>query len=287
MRLAHISDLHFACPNLSPIQLLSKRWLGNLNFALKRRNLFDYTERLPALLDLFKREKITHVAISGDLSITSHPKEFKQAAAFIQALQKEGYKTFTIPGNHDHYTKPACRKKLFYRYFPAQHDERCRWNLKEHRVTSLEIEPHLWLVSLDTASATSLFSSVGHFYPQTEENLNALLKNIPANDSVILLNHFPFFQNDRKQNRLLRGDVLRSTIEKHRNILLYLHGHTHRQTVADLRDNRLPILSDPGSAPERSSGACHLIQIDQEKVHIDVYRWQEKWKCLQKNEFKR
>jgi 3',5'-cyclic AMP phosphodiesterase CpdA len=277
LRLAHISDLHFACPDLNPFQFFSKRWLGNLNFVLKRRKHFDHVQRLPALLPLFKKEKVSHVIISGDLSITSYRKEFEKASAFTYQLQSAGLLTFTIPGNHDHYTASSHRSKLFYHYFPSQFDETSPFNLKEHQVTATRLEPHLWLVALDTTGATSLLSSQGHFTEETERHLETVLGKIPPSDRIILVNHFPFFQNDKIQSRLVRGEALRAVMEKYPHILLYLHGHTHRQIIADLRPSQLPILSDPGSAPEQQDGACHLIQIDSAKVQIQVYRWKEAW----------
>jgi 3',5'-cyclic AMP phosphodiesterase CpdA len=285
LRLAHISDLHFAYLSWNPLQIFSKRWLGNLNFALNRRSAFDHQERLPALLDLFKKRGITHVLISGDVSITSHPEEFKRANAFVSELQRAGHETFVVPGNHDHYTRHAYNKKLFYSYFPSQFDKHSKWNLKEHCITSICLQPRLWLVTLDTATPTSLLSSQGYFSEKMEFHLNELLELIPKSDQIILLNHFPFFQNDRVKNRLLRGDALRKVIERHPNILFYLHGHTHRQVIADLRENQLPIVSDPGSTLQRTRGGCHLIGINEEKIQVEVFSWEDQWQCAKQHEF--
>lgn len=286
LQLAHISDLHFANPNWNPLQVFSKRWLGNLNFTLNRKNTFDYVQRLPALFELFKNEQVTHVFLSGDISITSHPKEFEKAGAFIEGLKRAGHIPFVIPGNHDHYTKYAYRKKLFYKFFPSQFDAESKWNLQEHKVSAVCLQPRLWLVTLDTAIATSLFSSQGHFSEQVESNLQKILELIPKDDQIILLNHFPFFQNDRAKNRLVRGETLRKILEQYPNILLYLHGHTHRQVVADLRANQLPILSDPGSTLQ-NRGGCHLIQIEETSIVIRVFTWEEKWLCKRQHEFVR
>ncbi len=286
LRFAHISDLHFAHPNWNPLQIFSKRWLGNVNFTLNRRHAFDYVERLPALFELFKKEQITHVFLSGDLSITSHPKEFEKASVFVEGLKRAGLIPFVIPGNHDHYTRYAYRKKLFYKFFPSQFDLESKWNLQEHKVSVVRLDSHLWLVTLDTAIATSLFSSQGHFNEQIESNLQKILRIIPSNEQIILLNHFPFFQNDRMKNRLLGGEALRKVLEQYPNILLYLHGHTHRRIVADLRANQLPILSDPGSTLQ-NTGGCHLIQIEDAAVIIRVFDWEEKWQCKTQYEFVR
>jgi 3',5'-cyclic AMP phosphodiesterase CpdA len=286
MRFAHISDLHFGAVTLSPLQFFSKRWLGNLNFLLARKKRFHY-ERLYQLLDLFKKEEITHVIISGDLSVTARKKEFKRAQAFIEALKKEGLTVYTIPGNHDHYTRWAYRRKHFYRYFDSRFDPSCPYNLQDHKVTYTKLQEHLWLVGLDTALATSLISSQGHFCPKVEENLEKILSDIPKSDTILLVNHFPLFNNSPPKKELIRAPLLKALLKKHPNILLYLNGHSHRQTVADLRQSDLPILSDSGSTPHVKTGACHLIEMAPKALRLDVFYFDQTWKKQTTHHFER
>ncbi len=283
MRFAHISDLHFGSVCLSPFQFFSKRWLGNFNFLFNRRRDFAYS-RLNELIDLFKLEQVTHVIITGDLSVTSRKGEFTKAKRFIERLKKEGFEVFTIPGNHDHYTKASERKKSFYTFFDSQYDQSCPLNLKDHRVTYMRWGRY-WLVALDTAVATSLSSSQGYFSPQAEENLKRALETIPARDPIILLNHFPFFLNDVEKKQLVRGAQLKNLLTQYPNIFLYLHGHSHRQTVADLRPNRLPILSDTGSTPHIKNGACHLFDLQNRALKLSVYRYDSGWKANETHDF--
>ncbi len=284
MRFAHISDLHFGSFALSPFQFFSKRWLGNFNYLLRRRKEFAY-DRLIALIDLFKKQGITHVIISGDLTVTARGIEFQMGKRFVQLLKKEGFKVFTIPGNHDHYTRRSYRRKRFYRFFDSQFDKVCPFNLKEHKVTYTQLGDRLWLLGLDTALATSFLSSQGDFSPEVEENLKKALKEIPQHDQIILLNHFPFFHNDHVRKQLMRGPVLKEMVRKCPNILLYLHGHTHRQTVADLRPNDLPIISDSGSTPHIKRGACHLFEFGDNEIKLDVYRYDDAWKQNENHTF--
>jgi len=284
MRFAHISDLHFGSVTLSPFQFFSKRWAGNFNYLFLRKKHFCY-DRLLELIDLFKEKGITHVFVTGDLTVTSRRKEFKQARRFFQMLKEEGISVFTIPGNHDHYTKTAYRKKKFYRFFDPLFDKECPFNLKDHKVSYTKVKEGLWVVGLDTAVATSLTSSEGYFSPETEENLEKVLQEIPKDDWVILLNHFPFFQNDPEKKQLIRAPLLKKLIAKFPNILLYLHGHTHRQIVADLRPNDLPIISDSGSTSFEKDGACHLFAFDDNAIQLDVFRYDGEWKESEKHKF--
>ncbi len=285
MRIAHISDLHFGSICWSPLQFLSKRWTGNLNFVFKRKKNFHYN-RLIELIDLFKQQNVTHVFITGDLSVTSRRKEFKMARRYIDLLKNEGFAVFTIPGNHDQYTKRSYRKRSFYRFFDAKYDKGCSFDLKQDKVTYTPLQDGFWLMGIDTAVATSLISSEGYFSPQLEENFTKALEEIPKHEKVILMNHFPFFCNDSTKKQLLRGTLLKNILQKHPNVLLYLHGHTHRQTVADLRGSDLPIISDSGCTPHSKNGACHLFDFDDNKLKLDVYRYDGEWSKSESHSFK-
>lgn len=276
MRIAHISDLHFGSVAIGPLQFFSKRWLGNFNFFFKRKKEFLYG-RLIDLIAFFKAEGVTHVVITGDLSVTSRKKEFKMAKRYINLLKKEGFIVFTIPGNHDHYTKRNYRKKSFYRHFNPLFSKDCPYNLKDHQVSYTRLKEGLWLMGIDTAKATSMISSEGLFSKQIEENLLLALKEIPGGEKVILINHFPFFCNDSEKKQLVGGEHLKNLLEKHPQVFLYLHGHTHRQTVADLRESDLPIISDSGCTPHKNNGACHLFAIGDNTINLSVYRYSGEW----------
>ena len=285
LKIAHISDLHFSkiCKGLS--QFFSKAWLGNLNLLFNRK--YDYSPEGPyALISLFKEKGITDVIISGDLTTTSSKEEFALAEMFVNRLREEGLKPHLIPGNHDHYTKSAYRKKIFYHYFESEHLKEFPYNLVEHGVSAKRLNPDWWLVLMDTTLATPLTSSNGYFTKKTEMFLEKLLKGIPSNENILIVNHFPFFQNEKPKKRLLRGDSLRKSIEKHPNIQLYLHGHTHKQSIADCREKGLPIILDSGSTAYQE-GSCHLLQLGSTTCDLAVFRWKEgQWSQTEKRLFK-
>jgi 3',5'-cyclic AMP phosphodiesterase CpdA len=284
-RFAHISDLHFAKPTWSPSQFFSKRWLGNLNLLFSRQ--LDYTsENLYPLIDTFTHEKITHVIITGDVSTTSTPAEFNLGKDFVSKLQQANFTVFILPGNHDHYTKRAYQSRSFYRFFdtPSTH-----FNLKTDGVAIHRLGQGWWLVTLDTAIATSLISSCGLFSSTIEENLKRALALIPSDEMIILANHFPFFHNDTPRKILKRGDALKELIQSYPNIRFYLHGHTHRHCIADLRPSKLPIVVDSGSTAHRTIGSWNLIDIGKSGCSIEPFYWKkhdEKWAPKDQQKFK-
>ncbi len=276
IRIAHISDLHFSKATFNPLQFFSKRWLGNINLIFSRQQ--DYlAERLFPLVSLFKELDVEHVIITGDLTTTSLRQEFLLASALVSQFKEAGFSVLALPGNHDHYTKRAFRKKLFYQFFDPPFDEQ-----------GIAVKPlgKGWrLIALDTAIATSLISSRGYFSPLLEKRLEKILSEIPSDEAVVLANHFPFFQHDSPRKRLERGVELKNLIARFPRIKFYLHGHTHRHCVADLRPNGLPIILDCGSTAHRIDGTWNLIDITPSGSTVDIYRWEDNWQTRERLAF--
>ncbi|HSX04825.1 MAG TPA: metallophosphoesterase [Rhabdochlamydiaceae bacterium] len=284
IKLAHISDLHFNAASFNPAQIFSKRWLGNLNSVLFRKSQFTY-EGLALLKDLFKKQGISHILISGDISTTSHKEEFLTGKAFVEELKKENFEVITLPGNHDHYTKKAYKQKLFYHYFEPSFEQNSPFNLKDHGVAIKSLNQNWHLIVLDTTCLPKFLASQGHFSPHIEKHLEEALTSLKG-QNIILANHFPFFQHENLRKRLIRGDEMKKLFAAHPNIKLYLHGHTHRFCVADLRVNGLPIVLDPGSTCHRFKGGCHILEIDSNGCHLGMFKWnEEEWKLFQQHQF--
>jgi 3',5'-cyclic AMP phosphodiesterase CpdA len=268
LRLVHISDLHFAEPTWSPLQFFSKRWLGNFHLLFSRQ--FDYLpERLVSLPNLWKSKRATGVVVSGDLTTTSRREEFERASSFVRSFSST-LPTVVVPGNHDQYTKTAHRGQWFYDYFPSE--------MKHHGVSMRELSSEWWLIAFDTAIATPLISSEGLFSETTEETLHNLLLTLPKNAKVIATSHYPFFPYLPKRKTLRRGHALEAFFRSHPQIRLYLHGHSHRHTIADLRADGLPIVLDSGSASSRKSGTWNLLEITNTSCTIEVFTWDQEWR---------
>lgn len=285
LRIAHISDLHFSKVLKGPGQFFSKAWIGNLNLVFNRG--YDFLPERPyALLNPFKQEKVTDIIVSGDLTTTASKSEYHLAKQFVSTLEEEGFRVYLVPGNHDHYTKRAYRSRRFYDYFHKEYSQDLPFNLREHGVTATKFSDRLWLVLMDTALATPLVSSNGSFSPSIEENLRQLLSELPSEDKVLLVNHFPFFQNDQPKRRLKRGTILEEILQNEPNIQLYLHGHTHRRCVADLRPNKLPIILDSGSTAYKC-GSWNLIDLTENNCTLKVFGWNDtSWSEIENHEFR-
>lgn len=272
IRCAHISDLHFAKPSWGINQFFSKRWIGNANFYLRRRSQFCF-KNLKTLPLLFKKLNISQVLITGDLTTTSAEKEFLMAQSFIQNLKEQGLSVLLLPGNHDHYTKSAFSNKTYYRFFPSHFSsDSISCNLKEDGLTVVPLTNKWTAICLDTAIATPPLACYGFFSMQLEEKLRQALKKIPKDHRILLLNHFPLIYNEAPEKGLKRSEALCEVIKEFPQITLYLHGHTHRHCIADLRQSGLPIILDSGSVIEKKTGAWNLIELHEEEFSVEAFK---------------
>ncbi len=115
------------------------------------------------------------------------------------------------------------------------------------------------------------------FSEKLEGYLREMLGMIPVHESVVLLNHFPFFMNDIPRHSLTRGKALQKVLEDHPRVRLYLHGHTHRHTIADLQVSGLPLILDSGSCTYGKKGAWNLIDLNDQGCTVTTYRWNGEW----------
>jgi 3',5'-cyclic AMP phosphodiesterase CpdA len=284
MRIAQLSDFHLTHLTWNPLRLCSKRLLGNLNWLFFRKGSFS-EELLDTLVPFLKEQKVDLVLIGGDLSTTSLAEEFEKAATFLKKLPMP---VLVIPGNHDKYTYRSCRKKHFYRYFANKRENITHpvefFNLQKHGIEAHKIAPDWHLIGLDTSLATNPYSSIGKVSERLQHLLEEVLALIPQDQSIILFNHYPFFQNDDPRRSLKRGKEFEEQIRRHKRIKLYLHGHTHRNTIADLQASNLPIVLDGGSCCNGKQASFNLIDLN-EKCRVSAYFWEDGWKEKRKEEF--
>jgi 3',5'-cyclic AMP phosphodiesterase CpdA len=263
MKLAHISDLHFDKLGFEFNILTSKRLLGTFNLIFKRRGQHSKLQAEKAL-DQLEAAGVTHVLITGDFTITGTGKEYKEASQFIEKIKAKGWPIFILPGNHDHYTRKDSKQRTFYRHLEALSP------LHEERVAFYDLDDSWRLILLDTSLATKWNLSSGLFSEEMEKKLKALLEE-SRGKRVIIANHFPFFHHEAPHRRLSRGEALGALIKEYDNVEFYLHGHTHRPTLADLRENGWPVVIDSGSLSHVERGGWNLIDLSKSKWTVSQF----------------
>lgn len=244
--------------------------MGNLNWVFARKTAFSIAP-LNALSPILKTLRLDRILLGGDFTTSSRKTEFAIAKSFVEQLPAPW---LAVPGNHDRYTFSACRKKVYYQYFVNPPSE---YTLQEHGVEVHPLNETWWIVTLDTARATHFYTSSGLFSKQHEAHLQTLLQKLPPDAKILLLNHYPFFGNDVPQHCLVRGEALENILKKDKRIKAYLHGHTHRNTIANLQPSGLPVVLDGGCSARLEKGTWNLLELDDTGITIDVYQWQDGW----------
>lgn len=256
IRIAHISDPHFAAITYNPKQFFSKRWLGNCNLILFRQQTYR-TNHLIHLPELFSSLGVDLVAITGDLTTTSLEEEYKKAKIFVDSFKERNMITTLLPGNHDIYTKESEKAKRFYNYFPSP--------AAEGKIEVKKVKEGFWWIGLDCAYASNLFLSNGKFTNEMENSLRKSLEKISANDSIIIGNHFPLFSTGNMRHDLQGAKRLQALLKEYNNIKLYLHGHDHISYLIDRRNEGMPLVCNAGSVSHLPGGSFYLLELSKEK----------------------
>jgi 3',5'-cyclic AMP phosphodiesterase CpdA len=118
VRIIHLSDIHFWQYEFHPLRLFSKRLLGMSSLLLGRARRFRL-ERVPELVDHVRSIDPDHVLITGDLTTTALPAEFRAARAALEGLLVDPERVTIVPGNHDRYTLRAHRSRRFEQHLGA------------------------------------------------------------------------------------------------------------------------------------------------------------------------
>jgi len=275
-KLAHISDIHFFNICWNPLQIFSKRLLGNLNLLTFRRRAFD--PLLPEMAaNYIKDLGATHILISGDFTCTASKKEFAKAKAFVESLINLGFTVYTVPGNHDAYTKSSCKNRRFYQYFdgliePTGH---AGFNLMQDRVAAHLLTDNWYLVSIDCAYSTPYRKSTGIFSERLEKRLKELLSSLPKTAKLLLSSHFPLGQFKYPKAHLEGAERLEKIIHSDDRIRAYLHGHRHKQELFYI--DKL-LVADSGSIGAKKTSSFNLFELSKEKCKISAFRQSgKKW----------
>ena len=104
LTLVHLTDVHLGpLPAFTPSHWNVKRLLGYVNFRTKR-GAFHAAKLATAVSCDARAQAADHIAVTGDLVNLGMPREFEQAAEWLERLgTREG--VTVVPGNHDVYTR--------------------------------------------------------------------------------------------------------------------------------------------------------------------------------------
>jgi DNA repair exonuclease SbcCD nuclease subunit len=222
LRIVHLSDIHIWRYALNPVHLFSKRALGLVELLAGRARRFRL-ERISSVVERVKGLEPDHVLITGDLTTTALPSEFRAARFALADLLTDPGAVTILPGNHDRYSKGSVRNHLFEETFGA----------------FAPAGPYPWLQRLDFETAIlgldptrSHMTARGYLPPDQLERAKALLAD-PATrpPRLIVACHYPAeapqpYRFELQMKRLVNAEALCEWlvgIGPH----LYCCGHVH------------------------------------------------------------
>jgi 3',5'-cyclic AMP phosphodiesterase CpdA len=245
--LAHISDPHIApLPRPNPIELLSKRGLGYINW-LRKRRLIHRADMLEAVVADLKDHAPNHVAVTGDLVNLSLSNEFAPARAFLERLGGPDAVSL-VPGNHDAYVRAAIGFSMrdWADYMRGDRGESFPF---------VRRRGPLALVGLSTSLPTLPLAATGRLHGDQLAQLGDRLSALESEGAfrVVLIHHPPVHGVNRFR-RLTDAEALREVLRKC-GAELVLHGHHHEASLVWLAGpwSAIPCIGVPSAsgAPDR------------------------------------
>jgi len=116
LRIIHLSDIHVWRYAFNPLRLFNKRAVGMVELLTGRARKFRM-DRLEEVVARVEGLEPDHILISGDLTTTALPEEFRAARASLADLLIDSSRVTVIPGNHDRYTTGSVRYRQFEEWF--------------------------------------------------------------------------------------------------------------------------------------------------------------------------
>jgi calcineurin-like phosphoesterase family protein len=228
-RIIHLGDLHFWRIPYNPVRYLSKRLLGVGNLVVGGRARKFRQDLLPKLAVRVGEVGCDWLLMSGDVSSTALPAEFRAARNLIEPLTpriRAGVRI--VPGNHDCYLGKAAEADEFARQLgPA---------LGPVKLVQAEVIEERVLLLCINATTNNGMGSHGAL---TELHLPALRSALETHRSaprIVILCHFPHEHPDGILHRdrgaqLLGGERLLPMLAEDGRPALWLHGHHHHRWI--------------------------------------------------------
>lgn len=220
--LLHVADLHFWRVTWDVRRLLNKRFLGNLNVALRRAREFPM-ERATRYIEALVSIPSDTVLFTGDFSSTSLDEEFAAAREFVDRVRAYGKQALILPGNHDVYTYESARARRFEAHFG---------NLFPFGgYPAREILIGGTPVVLVPTVCPNLVSSKGSI---THESIAATVDLVRACEGpCVVAGHYPLLNRTYGHvltpgRQLRNAEFLRQALGALKRTILYVCGHTHR-----------------------------------------------------------
>jgi 3',5'-cyclic AMP phosphodiesterase CpdA len=264
-----MSDPHLPPPPgaLGWRDLVSKRALSGI--AWRRKGEEHQPAILAALIADIAAQGVDHVALTGDLTNFSSPREYAAARTWLERLGDPAALTLS-PGNHD---------ALVGKSGPQRFAPWAPWlgDAAEIAFPMLRQRGPVALLNLCSATPTAPWLATGALGADQLRRLDATLEGLRDRDlfRVVLLHHPPSRGVVSGRKSLEDGEALRTLLARH-GADLVLHGHAHEAAVSTTPGpaGAIPVLGVPSASAAGSRGhppaRWHLIEFQERPRRIRV-----------------
>lgn len=222
VRIVHLSDIHFWRYAFNPLRLMSKRFTGMVSLVAGRARRFRLAG-VPRVVERIRGIQPDHILITGDVTTTALPDEFRAARRALAEFLREPGRVTIIPGNHDRYTWWAHRSRRFEHFFGEFAPRRSYPWLRP-------IDPDTAILGLDPTRAA--VTARGLLPPEQLAQARELVEEARRRGTrVIIACHYPVavpheYERELFGKRLINAREVRGWLEEigpH----LYCCGHVH------------------------------------------------------------
>lgn len=242
MRIVHFSDIHAGLFPRKAAAFIDKRFLGALNYRLRRRHACR-PERIQHLAARLEQLAPDWVVCSGDISSIGSPEEFALACDWLRPIREVTADHFIfVPGNHDAYVHDQASRQALATTFHELNNR--RWQLTDLPLAMSNKDARL--IMIPGAVPVGIFQSSGRLSPDDCIRLTAILGE-PRSDADTIrigIGHFPPCLADGRPlgtRRALDGaDAILAQLAAGRLDVL-LCGHIHEPFAYEL-PNRTAVL---------------------------------------------
>lgn len=281
MRILHFSDVHVDVPaSAVPMRdWLSKRLVGGLNHALRRRRHFAQAKTKLAALARFAEEERVDLALgTGDFTILGTEPELEAAASAVRPLASRPRGLIVLPGNHDLYLPDGVRDGRFGKHFDAWMGSDCPDLGPDEGWPRVRLFEDCAVVCVASARPNpEPWRSSGRVPDAQLAGLRRILVDPRLNDRfVIVATHYAprkeSGQPDSPLHGLENADALLDALSAIQRGCL-LHGHIHHRYRLDLPGVRPTILCAGSTTQEEREGLWVLDVESPARVTATPGRW--------------
>lgn len=275
--IVHLSDLHINSYPKNLHEWSSKRAVGALNLFLQKKKHYP-VERAEKLINILQNLHWDHLVISGDLTYLSLEQGFRKVRRILEPLLGIPEKVTIVPGNHDRYVAAACQPDLFQRTFDPFV---FKGEMRSSGIGTQQLTEQWHLISWDSTHPNNWITSSGTVRRETLLATEAYIQAQSASARFIITNHYPVWfppgETIHPRHELYNLAYARHWVQQQPQVMIYLHGHVHRNWYHVLsRDgNPLHMVNSASSTavPTSQHSSFHRIHIDGSQIDVEPIKF--------------